>query len=192
MKTFFEFIKLMFNFIFVIFKICFGWKKKAGEYENLTSEELMELSDEALYEAATMRTMMKVINREDFGEDSEDIFYSLPEPQKVVYTIDCLEREVENGGLCQFFGNSSSITAPFVSEALAIIGAVKHQELFDNFIEKYRINLYNLSMFDFGATDDIEALYQKYPFDDYDDKFNEQEALPEMLLSYIREHIDDI
>ena len=52
-----------------------------------------------------------------------------------------LETEVNNGGLCQFFVNSSRIVAPFVSEYMAIVGAF---ELYLDFINIF-LSLLNLS-----------------------------------------------
>ena len=44
-------------------------------------------------------------------------------PQKVFSTIWAVESEVNNGGFSQYFLNSSAESAPFVVEALRIIGA---------------------------------------------------------------------
>ena len=33
-------------------------------------------------------------------------------PRRVAYTVDAFDREVQNGGLCQYFVNSSRETAP--------------------------------------------------------------------------------
>jgi hypothetical protein len=55
-----------------------------------------------------------------FGKED---FQTQSVPQKVFSSIWAVESEVNNGGFSQYFQNSSAETAPFVVEALSIIGA---------------------------------------------------------------------
>ncbi len=55
------------------------------------------------------------VGKEDFASQSL--------PQKVFSTIWAVEAEVNNGGFSQYFLNTSAESAPFVVEALRIIGA---------------------------------------------------------------------
>jgi hypothetical protein len=59
--------------------------------------------------------------KQDFAQQST--------PQKVFSSIWAVESEVNNGGFSQYFLNDSCETAPFVSEALEIIGAPKTADI---------------------------------------------------------------
>src|SRR5579862_7273844 len=50
-------------------------------------------------------------------------------PQKVFSSVWAVESEVNNGGFSQYFTNSSAETAPFVAEALNIIGAPRTADI---------------------------------------------------------------
>ena len=83
------------------------------------------------------------------------------------------------------------MVAPFVSEYMGIIGAVEHKKLFDEFISKSSIDLNGLSSFDCDEADEFEEQYQRYPFDEYDDKFYDMEPLEAYLKKFIRENLAD-
>ncbi len=104
-------------------------------------------------------------------EDNEKIFY-------VLYTFDI---EFQNGGLCQFFVNSSRTYAPLVSDYLNIVGARDHQKIFDNFVITNNIDLNDLSMFIIDDLSEYQDKVKVYPFDEFDDLFGK---LPE-LINYI-------
>ncbi len=46
----------------------------------------------------------------------------LCDEERIVFAVEALEREVNNGGYCQFFGNSSREFAPSIADALLRIG----------------------------------------------------------------------
>ena len=153
---------------------------------SLTTEELAALDDDMLFFSAISRTEHIIDNY----EESEDGFAALNAHQKVLFSVNALESEVNNGGLCQFFVNSSRAVAPFISDSLGLIGAEEHKALFDGFISKYRIDLNDLSSFMIRRTRDFDKMTKRYPFDEYDDAFYELPALEEPLTKYIRAHID--
>ena len=155
-------------------------------YRNLSTEELAALSDEDLFVAAKLRINVIV----DACADSAEAFARLNDHQKVVYALDYLEMEVNNGGLCQFFVNSSRVVAPYVSDYMARVGASEHKALFDGFIRQHGIDLNNLSSFIIHRHRDYEAQTKRYPFDEYDDKFYELPSFEEPLTAYIRQHIE--
>ena len=66
----------------------------------------------------------------------DESFADLPGPVQQMYVAAILDMEIQNGGLCQFFVNSSRMVAPIVSEYMSIIGATEHKNLYDTFIEK--------------------------------------------------------
>lgn len=156
----------------------------------LSTNDLNALSDEDLYMSVLARTEE---NASKYGYSDKDLkkgFNSLNDNQKIFYTLSLLETEVNNGGLCQFFCNSSKLVAPFVSEYLLMINATEHKKLFDNFISKNNIDLNELSSFIIEDLDDFPQKYEEYPFDDYDDRFYELKSLEEYLVPFIRKNIE--
>ena len=62
-----------------------------------------------------------------------DDFSSMSPERQAAYTAACLELEVMNGGLCQFFANCPDCV-PYVPEALEAIGAAEHKARYDRFL----------------------------------------------------------
>lgn len=162
-------------------------QKNEKRYLAMTTDELSALSDEELFDAVTARTENKVDSFDEFEEGVNSLNHS----QKIFYSVNWLEIEVNNGGLCQFFVNSSRMVAPFISEYMGIIGAAEHKKLFDSFISKNTIDLNNLSSFDCDEADEFEEQYQRYPFDEYDDAFYDLEPLEAYLKKFIRGNLTD-
>lgn len=160
--------------------------RKKEMYQTLSVGELQALTDEDLFAAALSRTETIV----DHADDIAAGFSALTQPQKVLYAVNYLEMEVNNGGLCQFFVNSSRFLAPYISEYLGIIGAVEHKALFDGFIGKHQIDVTDLSSFIVHRVKDYEAQTLRYPFEEYDDRFYTLSSLEEPLTAYIRAHIE--
>ena len=88
-----------------------------SRYIDMSTEELSALSDDELYEAVIARLDHKINEYDDMQEGINSLSYK----QKVVYSVSYLEMEVNNGGLCQFFVNSSRYVAPYVSEYMYVI-----------------------------------------------------------------------
>lgn len=161
--------------------------EREKQYLALTREELKELSDDELLFAAVARCEHKV----DSARTVKDGFNTLNGSERVLYALNYLEMEVNNGGLCQFFVNSSRAVAPFVSEYMGIVGAKEHKKLFDGFIRDNGIDLTSLDSFDVEDADEFEEQNERYPFDDYDDKFYELEPIEGYLKSFVRQNISD-
>jgi len=156
------------------------------KYLQMSVSELSKLTDDEIFNAVWMRTEYIVSSKENLLEG----FNSLNEEQRIFYAIYYLEMEVNNGGLCQFFVNSSRIVAPIVSDYMEIIGASEHKKLYDTFIGKYQINTYDLSSFDCETVEVFQSQYERYPFDEYDDVFYELEPLKNYLISFVKKHIE--
>ena len=114
------------------------------------------------------------------------------EEQKFVYSLIKLEAEVNNGGLCQFFVNSSRECAPYVSKALEVIGATQLKELYDNFIDSNNIDVNDLSSFKISEVEDFESQTQRYDFESFDDKFYEDENLHNQIIEYSKNNLEKI
>ena len=184
---FFSAIKDFFNFRKELKKSIAEAKENEARYLTMSIEELSALSDDELFEAVASRTESKVDNFEDLADGVN----SLNNSQKIFHSLNWFEMEVNNGGLCQFFVNSSRIVAPLVSEYMGIIGAEEHKKLYDDFVDKNDIDLSELSYFNIAEVEDFEEKNQSYPFDEYDDKFYEMEPLETYLKKYIKEHLED-
>ncbi|MBR5490023.1 MAG: DUF4375 domain-containing protein [Oscillospiraceae bacterium] len=179
--------------LFSFIKQAIAFKKSFKEqaqrdavYLQMSTEELATLPDDELFSAVWIRTENIVSSKEDLLEG----FNSLNDEQRVFYAVNYLEMEVNNGGLCQFFVNSSRMVAPIVSEYMGIIGAIEHKKLYNAFIEKHQINTNDLSSFDSDTIEVFQSQYECYPFDEYDDAFYELEPLQNHLVSYVKKHIE--
>ncbi len=184
---FFSAIKEFFKFKKDLKNIMKEAKEKSFRYLEMTTDELALLSDDDLFEAVVLRTEKKV----DGFEALEDGISSLNQSQKIFYSLNWFEMEVNNGGLCQFFVNSSRVVAPLISEYMSVVGAQDHKKLYDGFIQKNNIDLNDLSFFDIEEVDEFEKKAQRYPFDEYDDAFCDTEPLETNLKYYIRKHLAD-
>ena len=162
-------------------------QQKESAYLNMSHDDMSKLSDDELFQAVLSRTEHKV---NSFAEWEKGI-NSLNNSQKIFFSLNWLEMEVNNGGLCQFFVNSSRIVAPYISEYMNIIGANDHQRLFDNFVYDNKIDLTNLSSFDVDDIDEYEKQTQRFNFDEYDDAFYSLKPLEAYLKKFIREHLED-
>lgn len=179
----------LFSFIKQTISFRKAFKEQAqrdAAYLQMSTEDLLKLSDDEIFNAVWIRIENIVSSKEDLLEG----FNSLNEEQRIFYSVNYLEMEVNNGGLCQFFVNSSRMVAPIVSEYMGIIGATEHKQLYDTFIEKHQINLYDLSSFDCETVEVFQSQYERFPFDEYDDTFYELEPLQNYLIPFLKKHIE--
>ncbi len=157
--------------------------KMAKKYKKMGKEALLSLEEEDFYDAVACI--------------SEDASYDLQDPRvreehKILYTLTKFEMEVNNGGLCQFFVNSSRECAPYVGKALAAIGADGLKALYEGFIAENKIDVRDLSSFDIASVEEYEAQTERYDFDAFDDRFYEDELLHQQILDYAKAHIDGL
>ena len=132
-------------------------------------------------DAGVSNARLVIETAESIGDDLSE----MTDAQRTVYAIYWYESEIMNGGILQFFDNSSGECAPFVSEALSTVGAEKHKALFDAFIADNGINTDNVN------TDEIDEDIS----DDFDEKFYDleiEETLEALLAAYIKANADII
>lgn len=161
-------------------------RQKANYYLSLTASELEKLDDSALIEALDTTLYFDVT-----GESID----SINDKQRVVSTILNYYLEIQNGGLCQFFVNSSRSFAPYVLISLKQIGADEMFELFNNFISNNDIRLDFLDDFEIYNVDDFKEQYKRYPFEAFDDSFMklyENNPLEKLLLNFVRQNIETV
>lgn len=165
-------------------------RQRQEDYQQMTTDELKALPDNELIQAVQLRAERHV---DGFGmERAEQLagFLDLSEPQRTVCTLYWYENEILNGGLSQFFVNSSRMVAPYVSSSLNAVGAEEHRELFDGFIRKHEIDLDDLASF--ASEEEETEKYDRYPFEEFDEAFYELETLERFVVDYIKENIEEV
>ena len=182
---FFKTLKTIFRLMKDAPKIMEQMEQQRAEYITLPTDQLAALPDEELFSAAQTRIDAIMDTHDEILEG----FSLLSDPQKVFFALNYLEMEVNNGGLCQFFVNSSRVLAPYISEYLGIIGATEHKQLFDGFIQKNNIDLSDLSSFKIRHVREFAAQAERYPFDEYDDAFYTLPSLEDSLTAYVKANI---
>lgn len=157
--------------------------KKAKNIRNMNMNDLLALDDDNFFDAIECVC--------------EDAVYDinapeLTEAQIFVYSLNRLEAEVNNGGLCQFFVNSSSECAPYISSAMNAIGATELKNYFDNFITENNIDVNDLSSFKIDSLKQYEEQTKRFDFDSFDDKFYESCDFHQQIIDYARKNIEQL
>lgn len=152
-------------------------------------EQTAQMTDDRLYDTI-VEEVVENLDTESGGNAAE----RLEGAPLIFYVLDYFDLEVQNGGLCQFYVNSSKKAAPYVSEALGEVGAKEYQELFDNFNKAYGIDTEDLSSFAIQRLQEFDRQQARYPFEEFDkayDALYEWQPLNELLIRYAREHLED-
>ncbi len=145
-----------------------------GQYRKATEEEKVDL----IYYCT-----QRIRKENNYSRESVT---NMPKPLRVVYHVNELEMEVNNGGFLQFFVNSSGIFAEETVEALDLIGANHTKLLLEQalqIIEKYaenheslrgRINTLKMheifKMSDLEFNEEMEEELKKLDYKFYTDK----------------------
>lgn len=160
-------------------------KEKMEENEeraNLHGEELLVLDDDELYETVYMRCV------DEYEDEALD---QIKGAHRVVYILSWFDMEIQNGGLCQFFVNSSSVVAPHVSKCLDTVGAYRHKELWEKFTRDNNIDLNNLDSFMIFSHRGYLKQTKRFDFDSFDDAYYDLPPLQAILTEYIRNNINE-
>jgi hypothetical protein len=115
-------------------------------------------------------------------------FENLSPEEKTAYTAACLDLEIMNGGLCQFFANCPDCAA-FVPEALDRLGAAEHKALYEQFLADNAIDPLD-PMFQTESIEEFSRLYDRYPWDDFDTPYCALTPMSELLEAYIQANPD--
>lgn len=168
-----------------------GPKNDPNHYMSISSNDLVSLSNEELFSAVLKRVESNSGNYQHII----DFVNSLSGADRVFYLTSYYEVEVLNGGLCQFFVNSSREIAPELAQCLAAIGAEDHKNLFESFVRDNTIDVCDLSSFIINDGDDdirgFKIQRNRYPFDEFDNAFFELRPIQDYLADYIRAHISE-
>ena len=155
----------------------------------MSTDELLTLNDEDLYDAISDRLLY-----EEQDLEVEEVIKKFRGAKLIFYVVNYFSMEINNGGMCQYFVNSSRLTAPYILDALTAIGADSYSELLHRFVSGHHIDLTDLDSFIIENVDDFEAQSERYPFDEFDDAFYQLEEniqLEQLLSAYARLHIQD-
>lgn len=166
-----------------------AYKSTFSKFLKMGEKQLQELPDADLLMAVTVRTDA----RGNAAEDSEALA-ELSAAQREAYTVALFDMEVMNGGLFQYFCNTSRNTAPYLSDALKAIGAPKMAALFAGFVETHGIDTSDLSAFVLETEEELDEKFALYLFEEFDSDFTEvyqSENLEALCASFIRDHIGE-
>ncbi len=155
--------------------------------KQLHGEELLTLSDEDLFEAVYFQN----IDIAEAAEDEDNELEQFDGARRTVYILGTFDAEVQNGGLCQFFVNSSKTVAPYLCEALERVGANEHKTLFEGFVAKNNIDLFNLESFEAESTRQYQKQTKRFDFDSFDDKYYDLPTLQDKIVAYIKDNINE-
>ena len=157
------------------------------EMKQLHGKELLALSDEDLFEAVYFQNL-------DIAEEAEDEDKELERfagVRRTVYILSTFDAEIQNGGLCQFFVNSSRIVAPYVIESLRCVGADEHLNLFEEFITTNNIDVSDLESFKVFSKRGYIRQTKRFDFDSFDDQYYELTPLQDYIVAYIKANISE-
>ncbi len=155
--------------------------------KQLHGEDLRTLSDDDLFETICFQN----IDIADAAEDEDKELEQFTGARKTVYILSLFDSEIQNGGLCQFFVNSSRIVAPYVLESLKRVGAQEHLNLFKEFITTNNIDVSDLESFKVFSKRGYIKQTKRFDFDSFDDKYYELPALQEKVVAYIKNNINE-
>ena len=157
------------------------------ENRHLHGEDLLSLSDDDLFETIYFQN----IDIAEVAEDEDKELEQFTGARKIVYVLGLFDSEIQNGGLCQFFVNSSRIVAPYVIESLRCVGADEHLNLFEEFITTNNIDVSDLESFKVFSKRGYIKQTKRFDFDSFDDNYYELPALQEKVVAYIKNNINE-
>ena len=147
--------------------------------------ELLKLTDDQLYE----KVYLQMIDLVESYPEEETALSQISQECRIVYILSIYDMEIQNGGLCQFFVNSSRSLAPFVDECLAAVEAQEHKNLLSAFVTDNNIDLTHLESFEIQNTNDYMAQTKRFDFDSFDKAYIELTPLQNNIVSYIKANI---
>lgn len=163
---------------------------EARKMVKMSPEELLSLDDETLCNTLKIRLSWEF----RWGKSRENYAEAHRGAKRVFYVVRQYDEEINNGGLCQYFINSSRLAAPYLVSSLHEIGAGKYAELLSDFLTANGIDVNDLSSFIVKDLSEFQEQNERYPFDAYDNAFYAlygEEPLINILMAYVRKHIEE-
>ncbi len=155
--------------------------------KEIHGDELLKLNDSQLYEKVYLQTLDLV---ESFA-DEETALSQISPVCRTFYILSIYDMEVQNGGLCQFFVNSSRLLAPYVNDCLKTVNAEEHRKLFSAFVSDNNIDLQHLESFEIEDVEEYADQTERYDFDTFDNAYIALTPLQDYLVSYIKSNISE-
>ena len=149
--------------------------------------ELLKLTDDELYEKVYLQTLDIV----ESYPDEETALAKMSAECRTFYILSIFDMEIQNGGLCQFFVNSSRSLAPYVNPCLKTVEAEAHNQLFAEFVANNQLDLHNLDSFEVIDVEEYAAQTERYDFDAFDNAYCELTPLQDYLVAYIKANISE-
>lgn len=160
-------------------------EEEKDKYCAMSAEELLALSDEELLGVVWVRT-----ERFSAKFDTERrALDNMKDEQRIFYIVYYYMLQVNDGGLCQYFANSSRDTALFLSDAMEVIGANDHRTLFEDFLHDNKVATAALLSFAVDNAGDFRRMEKTYPFDDFNTAFYALPPMTEAIAAYVRENV---
>jgi len=123
---------------------------------------------------------------ESLGWDEGKLRECFSGPQWACWVAMTMNEEIMNGGLCQFFVNSSRALAGCAGACLRQIGAPEWAALYERFLADNAIDPARLDDFAVDDPSEFEERLSRYPFDDFDDAWYDLGDLEAVMARYIR------
>jgi hypothetical protein len=116
---------------------------------------------------------------------------SLTPAERVAFHVDELEREINNGGFCQFFGNLSGATVPDTIAALDVIGASQMAAIVRDALALFPGGVPPANQDERGARLDETPEHVRSAWSDLDNRFyTYPDDLGALLRRYVEAHRD--
>jgi len=113
--------------------------------------------------------------------------------ERVVLSVEAIEREVNNGGFNQFFVNSSREFAPYAVESLHLIGCPQTAELCQKAIDLLGVeDLFDSDALDDAACDADDDLMERFNALDETYYAGAEEPIADKLFEFIKRNRNEI
>ena len=146
----------------------FGIGPVQGEKSELNTKRHLEARYDALY------LDLSAMDEQDFTER-----------EHCCYSLILLEQEIENGGLLQFFTNSSGKTAQKIGRAFQLVQCPVLYQGWEQLLHTNHIDPADLSPFLCDTTQDYMQLIKAYDFSAFEELFYQNQSnLHEAILRY--------
>jgi hypothetical protein len=159
-------------------------------YIKLTTKIINNAKDSELLQMVFDNLSKKITDH----KNEYQMVLTFSKAQQAIYTIWCLEAEVNNGGFNQYYFNSSRQFAPLTPDALQLVGAHQFAELADTanhiFVEEYT----KITEHQDGTLEGFSKSYKDNPLNKLDEKFfalYKTEDLQQLQVDFIRRNTTD-
>jgi len=165
--------------------------EKMKEFEryalSITHEEMASLDDDTLTDALRIRVFQRVGKEYDF--DFTKAASEISVPLRTAFVLFSFDAEIQNGGLDQFFFNSTSELAPYVADSLMLVGAREYADLFIRSCKENGIDPSDPYTFEENDDTEDEDLFDEFNDDYY--ALYEEKPLEPYITRYARTHLED-